>query len=134
MAHSHWVLRVFRCADDNGIRQAEEPSLEKGSNLCASATFEAPLLRGFLLSAGSDFKARWVGKKEEFRNPFETAPMPDLPWHSIPMKLTSAVNPGSYLGARAELSRGEGICLSEISRQDGRIQDVQSVDDRSVAR
>ncbi len=36
----------------------------QSSNLCASATFEAPFLRGFLLSEGPDFKGRWAGRKE----------------------------------------------------------------------
>ena len=39
---------VLKTADSQG---------SQSSNLCASAIFEAPFLRGFLLSAGSDFKA-----------------------------------------------------------------------------
>lgn len=73
---------VLKTADSQG---------SQSSNLCASATFEAPFLRGFLLSAALDFKGRWASEKEEFRNPFGTTPLPGLLGHSIPMKLIIAI-------------------------------------------
>lgn len=60
---------VLKTADSQG---------SQSSNLCASAIFEAPFLRGFLLSAGSDFKTGWASEKEEFQSSFGTAPRPDL--------------------------------------------------------
>ncbi len=46
---------VLKTADSQG---------SQSSNLCASAIFEAPFLRGFLLSEAADFKGRRAGRKE----------------------------------------------------------------------
>lgn len=92
---------VLKTADSQG---------SQSSNLCASAIFEAPFLRGFLLSAGSNFKSTRARKKSSSEVLSERRRC--LTFYSPGLdEGEHRGNPGPRTRARAELSAIVGNCL-----------------------